>query len=99
LLKYRETNWKYESGFDIHKYDLTISVVDVSRTRKEQQARIEKISLVAFLNKEQRKFFVNICRHLKRDDKDFYQNKYLYATLFGFGPLKKRLFQRHQKNY
>jgi hypothetical protein len=60
---------------------------------KEQQTKIEKISLVAFLNKEQRKFLENICRRLKRNDKDFYQNKNLHATLFGFGPLKKNDYE------
>jgi len=97
LLKYKETNWKYEKGFDIHKYDLTINTILASKTRKEQQAKIEKISLVAFLNREQRKFFVNICRRLKRNDEDFYQNKNLHATLFGFGPLKKKDYERIRK--
>jgi len=97
LLRYKETNWKYERGFDIHKYDLTINTILASKTRKEQQAKIEKISLVAFLNREQRKFFVNICRRLKRNDEDFYQNKNLHATLFGFGPLKKKDYERIRK--
>ena len=64
---------------------------------KEQQTKIEKISLVVFLNKEQRKKFVNMCRRLKKNDKDFYQNKNLHATLFGFGPLKKEDYERIRK--
>jgi hypothetical protein len=97
LLRYKETNWKYEKGFDIHKYDLSINTILAFKTGKEQRAKLEKISLVAFLNKEQRKFFVNVCRRLKRNDKDFYQNKNLHATLFGFGPLKKNDYERIQK--
>jgi hypothetical protein len=97
LLKYKETNWKYQRGFKTRKYDLVIEMILPSKTMKEQQTKIEKISLVAFLNKEQRKFFVNICRRLKRDDKDFYQNKNLHATLFGFGPLKKNDYERISK--
>jgi hypothetical protein len=97
LLKYRETNWKYETGFKTYKYDLAIGTILGLKTREEQRAKIEKISLVAFLNKEQRKFFVNICKRLKRNDKDFYQNKNLHATLFGFGPLKKNEYERIQK--
>jgi hypothetical protein len=97
LLKYRETNWKYETGFKTYKYDLAIGTILGLKTREEQRAKIEKISLVAFLNKEQRKFFVNICKRLKRNDKDFYQNKNLHATLFGFGPLKKNDYERIQK--
>jgi hypothetical protein len=89
LLKYKETNWKYQSGFKTRRYDLVIDTILPSKTMKEQQTKIEKISLVAFLNKEQKRIFVNICRRLKRNDKDFYQNKNLHATLFGFGLLKK----------
>jgi len=68
-----------------------------SNTRNEQAAKIEKISLVAFLNKEQKKIFVNICRRLKRNDKDFYQNKKLHPTLFSFEPLKKKDYERIRK--
>jgi len=77
-------------GLDIHKYDLPIHSISASKTIKEQQAKIEKICLVAFLNKDQRQSFVNLCRRLKKNDKDFYQNKNLHATVFGFGPLKKK---------
>jgi hypothetical protein len=97
LLRYEETNWKYESGFKTRRYDLAIDTILTSKTRKEQRAKIEKISLVAFLNKEQKKIFVNICRRLKRNDRDFYQNKNLHATLFGFGPLKKNDYERIRK--
>jgi len=97
LLKYKETNWKYQRGFKTRKYDISIDTILASKTGKEQQTKIEKISLVAFLNKEQRKFFVNICRRLKRNDYDFYQNKNLHATLFGFGPLEKKDYERIRK--
>ena len=90
MLKYSETNWKYERGFGIHKYDLAIRTINPLKVRKEQQTKIEKISLVAFLNKDQRKILVNICRRLKQNNKDFYQNKNLHATLFGFGPMSKQ---------
>jgi hypothetical protein len=97
LLEYKETNWKYQRGFKTRNHDLVIDTIYASKTMKEQQTKIEKISLVAFLNKEQKKFFVNICRRLKRNDKDFYQNKNLHATLFGFGPLKKNDYERIRK--
>jgi hypothetical protein len=97
LLRYKETNWRREKGFEIHKYDLSINTIQPSKTRQEQQTKIEKISLVAFLNKEQKKVFANICRRLKRNDKDFYQNSNLHATVFGFGPLKKRDYEMIQK--
>jgi len=90
LLSYTETNWKYEKGFDTHQYNLSIDTICPSATTKQQQAKIEKLSLVAFLNKDQRKIFGNICRRLKRNDSDFYQNKNLHITLFGFGPLAKK---------
>jgi hypothetical protein len=97
LLEYKETNWKYQRGFKTHKYDLVIDTILASKTMKEQQTKIEKISLVAFLNKEQRKLFVKICRRLKKNDKHFYQNKNLHATLFGFGPLHKNDYERIRK--
>lgn len=97
MLTYRETNWKNERGVELCKYDLTINSIRASRTRKERQTKVEKISLVAFLNKEQRKIFVNVCRRLKRNDKDFYQNKNLHATLFGFGSLEKKDYERIRK--
>lgn len=97
MLRYNETNWKSSSGFNTHTYTLNISSVRTSQTRKEQQAKIEKISLVAFLNKEQKKGLVNICRRLKRNNNDFYQNSNLHVTLFGFGPLKKEVYSRIQK--
>ena len=90
MLSYTETNWKYEKGFDTHQYNLSVDTICSSATTKQQQAKIEKLSLVAFLNKDQRKIFGNICRRLKRNDSDFYQNKNLHVTLFGFGPLAKK---------
>ena len=94
MLRYNETNWKKERGFELRKYGLTFSKVLASKTRKEQQVKIEKISLVGFLNKEQRKIFANICKRIKNNDKDFYQNTNLHATLFGFGPLEKKDYER-----
>ena len=93
MLNYSETNWKHENGFDIHKYQLAIGTCSPSKVSKEQQTKIEKISLVAFLSEEQRKTFIKICRRLKQNDKHFYQNKNLHATLFGFGPLDKKDYQ------
>jgi hypothetical protein len=97
LLRYKETNWKCEKGFKIHQYDLTIGTIAPSKTRKEQQAKIEKLSFVAFLNKEQRKSFVNICRQLKQNNNRFYQNKNLHVTVFGFGPVAKKDYETIQK--
>ena len=94
MLRYNETNWKKERGFELRKYGLTFSKVHASKTRNEQQVKIEKISLVGFLNKEQRKIFANICKRIKNNDKDFYQNTNLHATLFGFGPLEKKDYER-----
>jgi hypothetical protein len=93
LLKYRETNWKYESRFGIHKYDHAIGTISPSKVSKEQNTKIEKISLVAFLNEDQRKVLIKICKRLKQNNKDFYQNKNLHATLFGFGPMSKKDYQ------
>lgn len=97
MLTYQETNWKNIRGFKIHTYGIRINKIDASKTSKEQQRKLEKISLVAFLDKEQKKPYVNLCRRLRRINKDFYQNKNLHITIFGFGPLKKQEYQIIQK--
>jgi hypothetical protein len=99
LFNYKETNWKYDRCLDVHKYDLPIHSISASKTIKERQAKIEKISLVAFLNKDQRQSFVNLCRRLKKNDKDFYKNKNLHAIVFGFGPLKKKIMREYSKKF
>jgi hypothetical protein len=93
LLRYKESNWKYETGFKTHQYDLTVNTIAPSKTRIEQRTKIEKLSFVAFLNKEQRQILARICRRLKKNNKDFYQNTNLHATLFGFGPVDKKNYQ------
>ena len=97
MLKYKETNWKYNEGFKIHTYGVSVKKIVASATRKEQQGRLEKVSLVAFLDKEQKTPFANICRRLKKINKNFYQNRNLHVTVFGFGPLTKHDYQMIQK--
>ena len=92
-----ETNWKKESGFDIHRYGLTLSIINSSKTRVEQQTKFEKISLVSFLNEDQSNALANICRRLKNNDNSFYQNKKSHVTLFGFGPLEKEIYEEIQR--
>jgi hypothetical protein len=89
LLRYSENNWKANRGFRICKYNLNISEIDGSRTSLEQQAKTEKTSLVAFLDREQKKTLINVCRRLKQNESAFYQNSNLHVTLFGFGPIEK----------
>jgi hypothetical protein len=93
LLKYRETSWRHESGFDVHKCSFTIGNISPSKVCKEQQTRLEKISLVAYLSEDERKPFIKICRRIKQNNKHFYQNKNLHATLFGFGPKSEKDYQ------
>jgi hypothetical protein len=93
LLKYSETSWKHETGFDIQKCRFTIGTINPSKVSREQQTKIEKISLVAFLSEDQKKPFIKICRRLKQNNKHFYQNKNLHATLFGFGPKSNKDYQ------
>jgi 2'-5' RNA ligase len=93
LLEYSETSWKHETGSDIQKYRFTIATLSPSKVSREQRTKIEKISLIAFLDANQKKPFVKICRRLKQNNKHFYQNKNLHATLFGFGPKSKQDYQ------
>jgi len=48
MLRYKETNWKFKKGFRIRKYILDIDKIHASNTLAEQQAKIKKLSLVAF---------------------------------------------------
>lgn len=89
MLRYTETYWKYKTGFKTRNFDLTIDIIDPLSTKLEQQTRIEKISLVAFLDKEQKKSFANVNRRIKKNNMNYYQNSNLHVTLFGFGPLEK----------
>jgi hypothetical protein len=90
LLKYSETGWRHDRGISIQKYSFTIGTINPSRVSREQQTKIEKISLVAFLSEVQKRPFIHICRRLKQNNKHFYQNKNLHATLFGFGPISDK---------
>jgi hypothetical protein len=80
LLRYRETFRGYKTGFKIRKVGLSIDTVDASKTIVEQRARIEKISLVAFLSQRQEKMRVTVCRRFKKNNTDFYQNSNLHVT-------------------
>jgi len=55
LVRNRETRWKYKTGFKIRNRELAIDTFDASKTPEEQQARIEKISLVSCLSEKQKK--------------------------------------------
>ena len=93
MLEYSETSWKHETGFDTQKYRFTISTLRPLKVSKEQQTKIEKISLVAFLSEDQRKPITKICRQLKKNNKHFYQNRNIHATLLGFGQKSKKDYQ------
>ena len=97
MLTYQETIWKKENGFKIRKVQLDIKSIQASETVKDQRARIEKLSLVAFLNKKQKRNLINASRRLKRNDNDFYQNSSLHVTVLGFGPLDKTYYKTIQK--
>ena len=84
-------------GLDIHKYDLPIHSISAN-TIKEQQAKIEKICLVAFLNKDQRQSFVNLGGRLKKNDKDFTKIKTFTQLYLALDQSKKRLRENTQKN-
>ncbi len=96
LSRYTETYWRYKTGFKIRNKALTIDTIDASKTWEEQQTRIEKISLVSFLSNKQKKMLLTICRRLKRNNADFYQNRNLHVTLIGFGPLEKQYYEKIQ---
>lgn len=97
MLTYQETIWKKENGFKIRRVQLNIKSIQASETARDQRTRIEKISLVAFLNKKQKRILINVSRRLKRNDSDFYLNSNLHVTVLGFGPLEKTYYEIIQK--
>ena len=93
MLTYQETIWKESAGYETKKIQLKIESIQSFETIKEQSARIEKISLVVFLKKEQKKILNNVSKELNRNDSDFYQNHNLHVTVLGFGPLVKTSYE------
>ncbi len=90
LLSYKETYWRYKTGFKTRNFDLTIDTIDPLSTKLEQQTKIEKLSLVAFLDNEQKKSFDTMNRRIKKNNVDYYQNSDFHVNLFGFGQLEKK---------
>ncbi|MDW3644720.1 MAG: hypothetical protein QN819_07805 [Nitrososphaeraceae archaeon] len=60
----------------------------LQRHDRKKQTRIEKISLVSF-KREAEKMLITMCRCLKRNKIDFYQNSNLHVILIAFGPPEK----------
>jgi len=86
MLKYWETNWKFEKGFETHRYQVIFNEVLTQGTVEEQKKRPERLSLVMFLEEKERNYFSDICRFFRKNDEHFYfdNNKKFHTTLLGF---------------
>ena len=86
MLKYWETNWKSEKGFETHTYQVIFNEVLSQGTVIEQKKRPERLSLVMFLEEKQSNYLIDICRLFHKNFEHFYfdNNKKFHTTLLGF---------------
>jgi hypothetical protein len=86
LLKYRETNWRYEKGLETHSYQILFNQVLSQATVQEQKRRTGRLSLVMFIRGSRRSQLVDICHNFKKNDSHlcFDKNKRFHVTLLGF---------------
>ena len=86
MLKYWETNWKSENGFETNRYQVILNEVLSQNTVEEQKKRSERLSLVKFFDGSDRTCFLDICLHIQKNDEEFYFDKFkrLHTTLLGF---------------
>jgi hypothetical protein len=86
MLKYWETNWKSEKGFETHRYEVIFNEVLSHSTVEEQKKRPERLSLVKFFDDKERNCFFDICCRFQKNDKHFYfdNNRKFHSTFLGF---------------
>jgi len=86
MLKYWETNWKSEKGFETHRYQVIFNEVLSRSTVEEQKKRPERLSLVMFFEDKERNYLLDICRLFQKNDEHFYfdNNKKFHTTVLGF---------------
>ena len=85
MLKYRETNWRYEKGLDTRSYQVMFNQVLSQGTVQEQKKRTGRLSLVQFIHGSRRSQLVDICHDFKKNDSHlcFDKNKRFHVTLLG----------------
>jgi len=79
------------------KVQLSFESINAIDTIKDQSARVEKISIVVHLSKEQKKTLMNVYRKLKENDRDFYLNNNLHVTVLGLGLIKRTYYGTIEK--
>jgi len=86
MLRYTETNWLYEEGFQTHDYQITFEQFKSQNTMEEQKKRAERLSLVMLFNDNESNRFFEISRRFQKNNEHFYfdKNKKLHATMLGF---------------
>ena len=95
-MKYRETNWKYETGLETSSYQLILNQVSSLETVQEQKRRDERLSLVSLIRGVERSELVDICRDFKMDDPSFIfdEDKRFHVTLLGFPPISPAYYHK-----
>ena len=96
MLKYRETNWKYETGLETHNYQLIFNQVSPVETVQEQKRRDERLSLVSLIRGVRKSELVDICRNFKINDPSFIfdEDKRFHVTLLGFPPIAPAYYDK-----
>ena len=86
MLKYNETNWRYEEGLQTHSLQVTFDKIKSQSTIEEQKERAERLSLVKLFDDKESDCFFEIASRFQRNDDHFYfdKNKKFHTTLLGF---------------
>ena len=86
MLKYRETNWRYEKGLETCSYEVMFNQVLSQGTVQEQKKRTGRLSLVKFIQGSRRSQLVDVCHDFMKSDSHlcFNKDKRFHVTLLGF---------------
>jgi hypothetical protein len=86
MLRYDETNWRYDKGLQTISYQVFFNEVRSEDTVEEQKIRAERLSLVKFFDSSEDNELSEICRRFEKNDKHFYhtKNKKFHVTVIGF---------------
>ena len=86
MLKYNETNWRYEEGLQTHSYQVSFDKINSQSTIEEQKERAERLSLVKLFDDNEFNYFFEIASRFQKNDDHFYfdKNKKFHTTLLGY---------------
>jgi hypothetical protein len=86
MLRYDETNWRFEEGLFTKNYQVFFDEIRAKSTVQEQRVRSERLSLVKFFDKNEQTELLEICKRFQKNNEDFYytKDKKFHVTMIGF---------------